>query len=298
MLTPADTTTPVPTTALVAATRALVRACLYDDAEALLALPADPIQPAVALARAELAVSRAYVSGRSPHSDPLHQARAVVNASGDEVTRWDLALQEMRRDFIAQLSEPGTRIADSSGRNPARVAALRRAAETLRETAPDAGRRGWAHFYLGVIHDNVLADRVAAPAHFQRALEGAEVGDDDYLAFEALRHLGDHANDDGDSALARDLWERSTAHAARSGGVAATLAQHLLLAQLARERGEEAAAMLMATEVRRWAEAIGAHRLHEQACWFLEGTDPTSGSVRTPDATRNPNQLTNEDSQP
>jgi hypothetical protein len=84
----------------------------------------------------------------------------------------------------------------------------------------------------------------------------------------ARRCSGRH--DEGDAAHARDCWERSATHAARAGLVPGVLAQQPLLAQLARERGDEAGATAIAEEVRRWAAAIGATRLCDQATAFVE----------------------------
>jgi tetratricopeptide (TPR) repeat protein len=159
--------------------------------------------------------------------------------------------------------------------DPAGHARLGERAVAVRDSAPDDVSRGWAEFYLGLIADNVTGRRAAAPAHYQRALAVAE--QDDLLMFEALRHLGDHDRDDGDVALARERWERSTWHAARAGSVTGTLAQQLLLAVLARDRGDAAGAALLAGEVHRWADAVGASRLGAHAAAFLAGDDPTRG---------------------
>jgi len=276
-ITTSQSATSLPAAAVTAAARALIRASRFEEAESLLAPTSGSPDPGLALARGELAVTRAYQFGLRPDLDPVREARPLIDAADDDLARWDLALLEVRLDFIRELFEPGTRIADPSGRDPVRMKALRRDAEILRESAPDAGRRGWASFYLGVILDNVYGERDGAPALFAEALADAVASGDDHLAFEALRHLGDHDHDDGDSGRARERWERSTEHAARAGGVTATLSQQLLLAQLARERGEETAALLLATEVARWAGATGATRLRDQAQAFAAGSDPTQG---------------------
>jgi hypothetical protein len=57
--------------------------------------------------------------------------------------------------------------------------------------------------------------------------------------------------------------------------VLGVLAQQLLLAVLARDAGDEAGARALATETRRWAEAVGAVRVAGQASAFLVGVDPT-----------------------
>ena len=95
---------------------------------------------------------------------------------------------------------------------------------------------------LGWITDNLLADRDAAPAHYEPALEAARATGDPVLLFEAQRHLGDHAHDDGDLAGARERWEESTAAGARTRHIGGTLSQQLLLAVLHRDEGDEAGA--------------------------------------------------------
>ncbi|MCX5053797.1 MULTISPECIES: hypothetical protein [unclassified Streptomyces] len=44
----------------------------------------------------------------------------------------------------------------------------------------------------------------------------------------------------------------------------------------ARDTGDEAGARALATEVARWAGAIGAVRIEAQATGFLAGVDPTA----------------------
>ena len=99
--------------------------------------------------------------------------------------------------------------------------------------------------------------------------------DDPLLVFEAQRHLGDHAHDDGDHAEALEAWQESAGAAARGGHLLGVLAQQVLLAVLARDAGDEAGAVALAAEVRRWALAVGATRLAGQASDVLAGIDPT-----------------------
>ena len=161
------------------------------------------------------------------------------------------------------------------GREPGEVDALVTEATRLRDEAPDDARRGWASMCLGWITDNLLADREAAPAHYEPALEAARASGDPVLLFEAQRHLGDHAHDDGDLAGARERWEESTAAGARARHIGGTLSQQQLLAVLHRDEGDEAGARAIAGEVLRWAAAIGAVGIVRQAEGFLAGVDPT-----------------------
>jgi hypothetical protein len=75
-------------------------------------------------------------------------------------------------------------------------AAVRRAIQELRDAAPDQLREGWAEMYPGLTLDNFDGDRIAAPAHYQMALEAGENGGDLLLVHEALRHPGDHDHDE------------------------------------------------------------------------------------------------------
>lgn len=52
---------------------------------------------------------------------------------------------------------------------------------------------------------------------------------------------------------------------ARAGTVSGTLSQQILLALLARDTGDAAGAKLLAREIARWADAIGAKNLAAQA---------------------------------
>jgi hypothetical protein len=128
--------------------------------------------------------------------------------------------------------------------------------------------------YLGLIADNLRADREAAPGHYQAALAAA--GPDALLAREALRHLGDHDHDNGDHPAALGRWQRATALGAGAGHVTGTLSQLLLLAVLARDSGDETAANAVAAEVARWAQALGAIRIRDNANGFLSCVDPTA----------------------
>ena len=269
----------VPATVLVATADALVRAGQAERALALIdaasATATDDVAQ-LALAACRAALDRDYRSGTSLTPDRLATARTAVAAADDDVARWDLDQLEIRRAYFeALVGESGPRFGPD-GRDPSEIAELRAAAERLYDASPDDGRRGWAAMLQGWIADNIAGERDVAPAHYREALETAEATGDDYLVFEALRHLGDHDHDDGRHELARQRWERSTEHAAKSGAVAGTLAQQLLVAVLDRDAGDEAGARALAREIVRWAGAIGAPRLQAQAVAFLDGVDPTA----------------------
>jgi hypothetical protein len=62
--------------------------------------------------------------------------------------------------------------------------------------------------------------------------------------------------------------------------VCGTLSQQVLLAVLARDRGDEAGAAALAAEIARWAAALGARHIAAQAHAFLAGVDPTAPPER------------------
>lgn len=263
----------IPVDAAVSAARRLARAGASDAALAL--LPVDSSDARVVLARAEVETARGYPTGVPGPRTELLRAHAVVAGSEDAVLAWDVALVQVRADLYDALFAPGTRLGSDEGRDLSAVKQLRESVDSLRGSAPDAGRRAWADFILGTVFDNLHGAREVAPALYRSALAPALAAGDDYLVYEVLRHLGDHSHDRGDMDVAREEWEASAFHAARSGSALAVLNQLILLAQLARERGDEAGATLLAAEVVRWAEGIGATRLHRQASTFAAGADPT-----------------------
>jgi hypothetical protein len=267
---------------LLRAAGALSMATRYEEALALLP-PATTIEDPglradVVLAAAEIAERRAYSLARRSTDSPLPLDE--VATLGDRAA-WDVAMHRLRMAYADQLRrEDGSLWLGAEGRDPAVGERLRREASQLRDTAPDSVRRGWAEMCLGWICDNIEGDRETSPTHYERGLAAGRSAGDPMLVFEAQRHLGDHDHDRGDHLGALERWRESTAEAARAGHVAGVLAQQLLLAVLARDEGDEAGARLLATEVRRWAEAIGAVQVARQSEDFLAGVDPT----RPPDA--------------
>jgi len=272
-MTTATTDLPV----LLAAVTALENAARYDDALALV----DAARVSDERDRLDLLMARASVIGRRDYTrgvrssgdHPLEAAQELAARVGTGPTvAWDLAMLQLRRQYADQLVDG----IGPAGRDVAAVAAMTAEAGRLRDTAPDDGRRGWACMCLGWFADNLRGDRAEAPQHYAEALVAGREVDDALLVFEAQRHLGDHAHDDGDHARALAAWQESTAAAARGGHVLGVLAQQVLLAVLARDAGDEAGAQALAKEVLRWAEALGATRLAGQATGVLAGVDPTA----------------------
>ena len=268
-------TTDLPT--LLTAIAALENAARYDDALALV----DATQVADDRDRLELLMARASVVGRRDYTrgarssgdHPLDAAQELAARIGTGPTvAWDLAMQHLRRQYADQLVDG----IGPAGRDEAVVDAMTVEAARLRDVAPDDGRRGWACMCLGWFADNLRGDRAEAPRHYTEALAAGRAVADPLLVFEAQRHLGDHAHDDGDHAGALAAWQESAAAAARGGHVLGVLAQQVLLAVLARDAGDEAGAQALAAETLRWAEQLGATRLADQVTGFLAGVDPTA----------------------
>lgn len=240
----------------------LLDSCGTDDSES---------RAQIARAAAQVALEQDWFAGTDTAGARI-EAAAKEFPDGD----WDLDFARLRNTYRRLLVVDGRLRLGPVGKAPEALASLLREAEALRDSAPDEGRRGWAEMYLGLITDNHFADLPGAPPHYASALRAAESGDDPLLAREALRHLGDHDHDAGDHARALDRWRRATTLGAAAGMVPGTLSQLLLLSVLARDSGDEAGARALATEVARWAEAIGAVRLAAQARGFLAGVDPTA----------------------
>jgi tetratricopeptide (TPR) repeat protein len=265
---------PVAVDEIIAATTALSWAARWDIARRLLAsVPATGLDDAavrrLALAAATTAVHHDF---RTAGARWAPAAIAAAEAIADPDHRWDLDLLELQHEYGTELIRPdGQPVFGPDGHDPARLAALARRAEALMLAAPDVAGAGWAAFYRGLIADNLIGDRDGAPAWFTQALEAGGQADDDYLAGEALRHLGDHDEEAGDLERARARWERSAELWARIGNMTGVLAQQLLLAQLAVTEGRAPAGMAIACEVSRWAGAVGLVLYQNQADTLLAG---------------------------
>ncbi len=270
----------MPTTelsAVLAAARALANAARFGEALTLLdttEVTDDNERLGLLMARAEVVARQDHIRGVPSSADhPLDTATALARELGTgPTTAWDLAMLHLRRQYADQLLLGF----GPAGRDLALVDTMAEEARRLRDTAPDDGRRGWALMCLGWIDDNLRGDRVAAPSYYLEALAEARTVGDDLLVFEAQRHLGDHAHDDGDHGAAVAAWEESTEAAVRAGHVSGVLAQQLLLAVLARDAGDEAGAVALAREVGRWSGQLGAVQRVRQVEEFLAGVDPTA----------------------
>jgi tetratricopeptide (TPR) repeat protein len=119
----------------------------------------------------------------------------------------------------------------------------------------------------------VAGDPDTAQLYYAEALRSGEDHGDDALAAEALRHQGGHARRLGDHEQARRLWERSTRLRQRAGLVPGVLSQQLALATNAADTGDTDRAATIATEVCRWAEALGLTRLATHTGRFVPAAE-------------------------
>jgi hypothetical protein len=261
---------------IVTAAAALTWAGRWDIARRLLegARPAEAGGPAarrLAIAGATTAVHHDFrTSGPRWAPDAL---RAADAAAGPQ-DQWQLGFLGVEHDYGRELvGEDGGPRFGPDGHDPACLAVLAERAEALVREAPDVASAGWAAFYRGLIGDNLLGSRDNARSWLTEALSAAEQTGDDYLAGEALRHLGDHDEEAGDLEQARVRWERSAELWARIGNTTGVLAQQLLLAHLAISEGRAAAGLAIAEEVRRWSGAIGLVLCQKQADTLLAQAD-------------------------
>lgn len=247
---------------LAAAARDLMLAGRWDHATTLLSRVAganDAERAVLAVAEAEVAVDQDFWCRTDRGSSVLARASAAVaNASDDPALAYDLEFLRLRHEYAEALfGRDGMPRFGPGGRDAAVIDDLAARAERLRAAAPDQGRGAAATFYAGLIADNLRGDRVAARTAFAAALSAAEEAGDDLTVSEALRHLGYHHGEAGDTGRARQMWERSAELRERAGAVPFALSQQLLLAGLARDTGNPDQARAVAGQVRRWARALG-----------------------------------------
>jgi len=258
---------------LADAARALAHAGQWPRALELLAVvgPDGEAERAVlAVAAAEVSVDHDFWCGTKGAA--AHLARAAETVAADAVASaghgtlsWDLDLIRLRHDYYAELIGPDGPRFGPEGRDTRVTEDLAARAARLRQTAPDGGRTASAAFSAGLIADNLRADPDTAQALFTEALAAAERAGDTLTESEALRHLGYWASQQGDTATARQQWERSAELRQEAGAVPYVLAQYLLLAELARDVGQEARARMLAETAGRWAHVLGIGLLEKQA---------------------------------
>lgn len=229
----------------------------------------------LAVAAAEVSVDHDFWCGT--RGADAHLARAAETVAAETAAAgaaastahgtlpWDLDLIRLRHDYYTELiGSDGPRFGPE-GRDARVTEDLTARAARLRQAAPDGGRAASATFLAGLIADNLRADPATAQALFTEALAAAERAGDIVTESEALRHLGYWASERGDTAVARQQWERSAELRQEAGAVPYVLSQYLLLAELARDAGEETRARTLAEEAGRWAHVLAIGLLEKQA---------------------------------
>jgi tetratricopeptide (TPR) repeat protein len=260
-------------TEIASASTALIHAGCWEAAQQLLdgTRPDDERETLThALAVTEVAVEQDFARGTTHAPTKLAVAAEALDKAPDPIAAWDLDLLRLRSEyFAALLTADGSLQFGPEERDSAKAEGLAHRASRLRENAPDDRRAGSATFYAGLIADNLRGLAAKAFTNYEAALELAERSGDDLLAAYALRHLGDHAHTAGALGLARTQWERSTELRQKAGSVMGVLAQQGLLAVLARDEGDRAAAFTLATEVHRWARSLQIGWLEAQTAALL-----------------------------
>jgi hypothetical protein len=258
---------------LAGVARALAHAGQWPRALELLATvgPDGEAERAVlAVAAAEVSVDHDFWCGTEGAAAHLAHAAESVGAAATAgaahgTLPWELDLIRLRHDYYTELIGPDGPRFGPEGRD-ARVAEdLAARAGRLRQAAPDGGRAALAMFLAGLIADNLRADPATAQALFAEALAAAKRAGDVMTESEALRHLGYWASQRGDTATARQQWERSAELRQEAGAVPYVLSQYLLLAELARDAGQEVRARTLAEAAGRWAHVLAIGLLERQA---------------------------------
>jgi hypothetical protein len=266
----------IPVERVVEAVRALRLAGRWGVAERVLAAAGDGApdeRAALAVAAADVAVDGDFWRGTTTAGPALERATRELATwelagAGESLTATKLAhdveLMRLRQDYFAELRGPDGPRFGPDGRDPAVIDGLAARARRLREAAPDRAGAGEAAFCAGVIEDNLRGDSAAARPLFTEGVAAGEQSGDDLLASESLRHLGYLNHQAGDPELAREQWQRATVMRQRNGCVPLTLAQQLLIAEIAAADGEAGVAPQV-EEIRRWAQALGVQPLIGQA---------------------------------
>lgn len=190
----------------------------------------------VRLVRAQVMLDEAFWTG----SDLVRPVEALPR----DDFRWESELLTAQARYYSALRQR------LSGTDPAGVLQLVADLEHLVETAPDAAARSTAAFFLGVAHENLDGDVIAARSAYDRANAG-----DDLTTSYVLRHLAGHAADAGDSGTAHTLAVQALRLRQRAGHLPGALAQFLQI-----DDREPVRAMVTA-----WAHEIGATTLAKMA---------------------------------
>jgi hypothetical protein len=170
----------------LAPARYLLRAGQWDTALAIV-----PDTPEGRLLRADILVDRQFW-----RLDPVQDALAAVDAVR--------SAHPEAADFLTGQLEYWRRL-----QRPDAPAIAGDPVDTFEALAADTRFGGWAGFWHGVALELLNQDRPGAAAAYIRALEEAVSRGDLLLESYAVRHLGGHAYDAGQTDRAIELMERS-----------------------------------------------------------------------------------------
>jgi len=223
----------------------------------------DAERSALAVAAAEIAVDQDFWIRTACGSRALDQA-AATGAAGH-----DLDFLRLKHDYNAELFrgwQPG-----AAPRDQAYVAGLGARAAALRDSAPSAGQRAWAAFYVGLVADVLCDDAEAGRAAYEQAhADAVEAGDDLAVSY-ALRHLGYLDAQAGSVEAGRLRLTRSLELRQRAGCVPHVLAQLLAQAELS---DDKAWVRTVAELVHAWARGLDGSPWLADAAAELLGSDP------------------------
>jgi tetratricopeptide (TPR) repeat protein len=205
----------------------------WDDA---LALTEDP------LARADILNEQSLFTGSAEARD----------AARRELLRAEARLaQEQGRILHAEF------LAERGDEDPRELELFERSLELARE-AGDQPLEGWAHFWIGIVHQVVREDDEASLPHFMFAYETAKSRDNDLLQSYAVRHLGFAWYAQGERDKGLRALEESVELRRTEGFLPGVAAGLLTLAELALEEGRADEARELLGEAKEAAERSGA----------------------------------------
>lgn len=184
--------------------------------------------------------------------------RATFEGDQSALTEGETLLDAMEADValargrLLHAKFLATRIED-----PAELTAFERATTLYVKTENPKGEAE-ARFWTGMVHQVIRGDNDSALPEFERAHELAEQTGDTMTRGYAARHLGFHAQAQGDADLAKQRFEESLRLRRELGHGPAIAAALLPLAGLAAESGDKDEAGTLLTEAEQLAEAAGA----------------------------------------
>jgi uncharacterized protein len=231
------------------AARALTRSGQWDAALELLDAAA-PDGVEAAIGKAEVLLDRDLWTGG-------HDADHALDQLPTEDS-WQVRSLRARHEYTTQLRNL------LAGGQPS-PASVQQQLEQLLADAADGEPAALASLYLGLTAEVLNGDAATAARHYRDVVDHG----DPYLTAFALRHLGGHAADAGDTDGAQELWWRSLRLRQRAGHLTGALAQILLLPPDTSGRDVTSS----------WADELGAHTLRGMATHSDTGeTSPNDAS--------------------